>query len=118
MHYAVLIYEDESTYATVSEHDGEQMHKEYAEYTQLLIDAGVMRGGEHLQPVSSATSIRGGAAGAEQLVTDGPFAETREQLGGFYIIDCADLDAALHWAKLCPAARTGTVEVRPVVANN
>ena len=80
-------------------------------WMKSLTDAGVLRGGLRLAPVATATSVR--HDGAEVLITDGPFAETKEILGGFTLIDVADLDAALGWAKRCPLSRTGTVEVRP-----
>jgi hypothetical protein len=81
------------------------------EWMKSLTDAGVLRGGLRLAPVVAATSVR--HDGAEVLITDGPFAETKEILGGFTLIDVADLDAALAWAKRCPLSRSGTVEVRP-----
>src|SRR5262245_38577875 len=76
-----------------------------------LADAGVLRGGLRLAPSATATSVR--RNGDEVLITDGPFAETKEMLGGFLLIDCTDLDAALGWAQRCPISRIGTVEVRP-----
>jgi len=80
-------------------------------WRKSLADAGVLRGGLRLAPSATATSVR--RDGDELLVTDGPFAETKEILGGFMLIDCADLDAALAWARRCPIAKIGTVEVRP-----
>jgi hypothetical protein len=71
-----------------------------------------MSGGEAFQPVATATSVR--VRNGETLVTDGPFAETKEQLGGFYVVDCADLDAAIAWAAKIPGASFGTIEVRPI----
>jgi hypothetical protein len=81
-------------------------------YTQALIDAGVMVAGSGLHPSSTATTLR--LQDGKRQVQDGPYAATKDQLGGFYIIDVPDLDAALHWAALNPAAATGAVEVRPV----
>ncbi len=82
-------------------------------YTQALIDAGVMVGGEALHPAHTATTLR--VAEGVRDIHDGPYADTREQLGGFYVIDVPDLDAALMWASRNPAAAIGAVEVRPVV---
>ena len=81
------------------------------EWMKSLTDAGVLRGGLRLAPVATATSVR--REGEEVLITDGPFAETKEILGGFTLIEVPDLDAALAWAKRCPLSRSGTVEVRP-----
>ena len=85
----------------------------WREYTQNLIDAGIIRGGDALQPVDTATTVR--VRNGETLVTDGPFAETKEILGGFYIIDVPDLDEALKWAAKIPSVTRGSVEVRPVM---
>jgi hypothetical protein len=83
------------------------------EYTQELQDAGVMVAGDALHPVDTATTVR--VRGGETVVTDGPFAETKEVLGGYYIVDVPDLDAALKWAARIPSAPYGSVEVRPVM---
>jgi hypothetical protein len=83
------------------------------EYTQALQDAGALVSGDALQPVDSATTVR--VRGGETLTTDGPFAETKEILGGYYIIDVPDLDAALDWAAKIPSAPYGSTEVRPVM---
>ena len=108
--YLILIYEDESQYATASpEVYGEimQAHNDFAARTEQL---GVkLLGGNALQSTGTATSIRGGSE-----VTDGPFVETKEVLGGYYLVEAPDLDAALAVGKLCPA-RFGGVEVRPVM---
>jgi len=77
-----------------------------------LIKAGVMRGGNELKPVATATTIR--LRGGKVLSTDGPFAETKEQLGGYYLIDVPNLDDAVKWAAKCPGAKTGSIEVRPI----
>lgn len=82
-------------------------------YTRALIDAGVMVGGAALKPSHAATTVR--IANGRRDLHDGPYAETKEQLGGFYIIDVPDLDAALEWAARNPAAATGAVEVRPIL---
>lgn len=83
-------------------------------FTQETIDAGAFVSGEGLQPSATATTVRIPADGGERSVTDGPFTESKEQLGGFYVLDCKDLDEALEWAKKVPA-RGGAVEVRPVM---
>ncbi len=83
-------------------------------FSQALVDAGAMVAGEPLHPVSTATTVR--SRNGEILTTDGPFAETKEQLGGYYIIDVADLDAAIEWASKTPLTPYGSVEVRPIMA--
>jgi hypothetical protein len=110
MKYMLLIYSDEQAWT-----DEEREHC-YAESTQLsheLNAAGQFLGASPLHPVSTATSVR--IRNGKRLVTDGPFAETREQLGGYYLIEAPDLDAAIGVAGRIPAARKGTVEVRPVI---
>ena len=113
MKYLILIYEDEAQMAARSPDKQQQVFADYGAYTQELVAAGVMVSGEALQPSVTASSVR--VRGGEALFTDGPFAETREQLGGFYLIDCADLDEALQWAAKCPTSRDGTIEVRPLL---
>jgi hypothetical protein len=107
--YLILIYEDEKAYAEQDPAVWEtamQAHGRFAE--QVVEHGGKILGGEALQPTSTATSVRG------DVVTDGPFAETKEAIGGFYLIEAADLDQALAIGKLCPAPYGG-VEVRPVM---
>jgi hypothetical protein len=107
--YAILIYEAESHYAGMTPEQGQQLMQAHGRFAQQIGEkGGKMLGGEALQPTGTATSIRG------DVVTDGPFAETKEALGGFYLIEARDLDQALDIAKLCPAAGGG-VEVRPVM---
>jgi hypothetical protein len=84
------------------------------EFEQQLVDAGAKIAGEGLQPSATATTVKIGE-GDDRVVTDGPFAETKEQLGGFYLLECADLDEALEWAKKVPLQPGGSVEVRPVM---
>jgi len=112
MKYMLLIFANESAQQAATEAEASQMHAAYGAYTQALIAAGVMAGGERLHPSTSATTLRTVNGKAEVL--NGPYAETKEQLGGFYMIDVPDLDAALSWASRCPAASHGTMEVRPV----
>ena len=86
----------------------------WAAFSEETVDKGAFVAGEGLQPSATATTVRISADGAERTVTDGPFAESKEQLGGFYLLECKDLDEALDWAKRVPA-RAGAVEVRPVL---
>jgi hypothetical protein len=101
--YLLLIYRDESKDGEV---DWAKLGQEYEEYAAAVAQAGVMRGGQKLQPSATAptVAVRGGG----RLVTDGPFAEAREQLGGFFVLECADLDEALEWAARCPGATSPT----------
>jgi hypothetical protein len=85
---------------------------DYMQYSKDLAAAGCLRGGAALQPIATATTVR--VRGGKTATTDGPFAETKEQLGGYYIIDVANLDDAIKWAAKCPGAPTGSIEVRPV----
>jgi hypothetical protein len=109
--YILLIYSPTEGGPSPEEMQAEMPR--WFEYTQELRDAGVMLAGEALQPVDTATTVR--VRNGERLVSDGPFAETKEVLGGYYIIDVADLDAALSWADRMPNIRYGSVEVRPVM---
>lgn len=94
----------------------ESVMADYTTFTQAVTAAGVMAGGEGLEPSSTATTVHvEGGKGGKVVHTDGPFAETKEVLGGFYVLDCADLDEALGWAAQIPGAWHGRVEVRPVV---
>jgi hypothetical protein len=112
MRYMLLIYGDESGWGNLSEADQEtEMGKWYA-YTEEMQKAGVSTQGDALQPTSTATTVRDN--GGEPMVTDGPFAETKEQLGGYYVLDVADVDEAIKWAHKCPAATSGTIELRPI----
>jgi hypothetical protein len=90
----------------------EQGYAAYMAYTEALKKAGALKGSNRLQPVSTATTVR--VANGKQQVLDGPYAESKEQLGGYYLIDAPDLDAAIAWAARCPGASHGTIEVRPV----
>ncbi|MCE9622676.1 MAG: YciI family protein [Actinomycetia bacterium] len=115
--YAALIYEARSNEGTGTPEDWAKTMAEYTDFGDTAGAAGVIGGGEALQPTSSATTVqvKGGAKGGEVVTTDGPFAETKEVLGGFYLLDCADLDEALRWAAQIPGAWHGKVEVRPVI---
>ena len=113
MQYLLLIYDQENTWATMSEAERGEMFGAYADFTSSIKKSGHHRGGEALEPVSSATTVR--VRDGKTLTTDGPFAETREQLGGFYLVEAKDLDEAIAIAARLPSARLGTLEVRPVV---
>lgn len=114
MKYMLLIHASETEMASLSETAATEQMAAYGAYTQAMIQAGVMITGDRLRPASTATTVR--VAGGKSQVLDGPYAETKEQLGGFFIIDVADLDAALSWAERCPGASHGAIEVRPVWA--
>ena len=111
MQYMLLIYENESAYAEPEAF--ERILQAHTAFAGELGQAGVIRGGGGLKPVDTATTVRTRAGG--QAIHDGPFAETKEQLGGFYLIDVPDLDAALAWARKLPLAADGSVEVRPLM---
>ena len=113
MQYLLTIYVDEANFANATPEDGMKMMAAYDAVTEELKQAGVFLGGEGLQSTSTATTVR--VRDGEPLLTDGPFAETREQLAGFYLIDCGDLDEAVRWAAKIPGAARGSVEVRPVI---
>jgi len=115
MKYTVLIYENAADFsARTDEKRKDAYWGAYRAYTQALAEAGVMVGGAGLQPPPLATTVR--LKNGKRQVQDGPFAEAKEQLGGYYVIDVPDLDRALDWASRCPAASTGAVEVRPNLA--
>jgi hypothetical protein len=113
MQYMALIYDSEKTERSMSPKEREQFMADYMAFTKAIKDAGVFVAGDALKPVETATTIR--IRGGEVLHTDGPFAETKEQLGGYYLLECKDLDEALHWAAKIPSAKTGSIEVRPVM---
>jgi hypothetical protein len=108
MRYVILIYGDEKK----ESNDPAEMQK-WFDYTDELRASGTMAGGEALHPTASATTVR--VKNGKRVLTDGPFAETKEQLGGFYLIDVKDLDEALKWAEKIPSVGSGSIEVRPVV---
>jgi len=113
MQYALLIYDDETVWGGMSEAERGQIMQEYFAYTQALRDKGAYVDGNPLQPTQAATTVQ--VRDGERLVTDGPFAETKEQLGGYYIVDAESIDEAIEWASKIPSARLGTIEVRPVM---
>lgn len=113
MKYMLLIYHEEQAWNSHTEAERQQTYGEYRQLIQELETNGQYLVGNQLQPAATANSVR--VRDGKHLVTDGPFAETREQLGGFFLIDANDLDAANRIAARIPSARTGTIEVRPVV---
>ncbi|GAB2174451.1 YciI family protein [Dongia sp. agr-C8] len=113
MKYMLLIYVDEAKGAQIRKQVGDaEMSAPYIAYTEALQKAGVIVGGDRLQPTGTATTVR--VSDGKTQVLNGPYAETREQLAGYYMIDVPDLDQALSWAARCPGAAHGTVEVRPL----
>jgi hypothetical protein len=113
MQYMALIYDTESERDAMSPEERTQYVADFNAFTQAAKDAGVFMAGDALRPVDTATTVR--LREGKTLTTDGPFAETKEQLGGYYLLDCKDLDEALHWAAKIPAAKYGSIEVRPVL---
>jgi hypothetical protein len=112
MKYLLLIYGNEAALEAASKSDVEKMLPAYAAYTEALKKAGVIVGGDRLRPSTTATTVR--VADGKTNVLNGPYAETKEQLGGYYMIDVPDMDAALTWAARCPGASHGAIEVRPI----
>src|ERR1700754_4115992 len=113
MQYLLLIYENEKRWQTTPPAENEQIFGEYRAYTQSIAQSGHYKGGNPLQPTNTATTVR--VRNGKRETTDGPFAETREQLGGYYLVDAKDLDEAIAVAARIPGAKKGTVEVRPIL---
>jgi hypothetical protein len=113
MKYLLTIYTDESGFASATPEEIQQVMAAYEAFGREVSAAGAMLGGEGLQPSSTATTVQ--VRGGETLTSDGPFADTREQLGGYYLLECRDLDEAIGWAAKIPGAQNGTIEVRPVM---
>jgi hypothetical protein len=116
MQYLLMIYQNEAEYAKMDPATGKKMLEAYGVFTQSIIQSGNFKAGDRLQPVSTATTVR--VRDGKTLTTDGPFAETREQLGGYYLVEAKDLDAALAIAARIPGAKTGSIEVRPIWVYN
>lgn len=114
MKYILLIYGDEKGWGSLSREEMEKVYAAHTAYSDEMAKAGVLRGGAELQPTTTATSIRFG--GPRPRTTDGPFAETKEQLGGYYVIEVENLDQAIYWAEKMPGMAEGTVEIRPLGA--
>jgi hypothetical protein len=112
MRYLLLIYGDESAGADATEQESRETMDAYAAFTRDAGQRGVLRGGEALEPTSTATTVR--VRDGEVLTTDGPFTETKEQLGGFYLVESKDLDEAIELASKIPGAKHGSIEVRPI----
>jgi hypothetical protein len=112
MQYLLMAYVDEAGWPKLSKSEQEQGIAAYAAYGEALRTSGVMKGSNRLQPSSVATTVRN--TNGKPQVLDGPYVDSKEQLGGYFLIDVPDLDAALSWASRCPAASHGVVEVRPV----
>jgi len=108
----LLIHDDESIFGKMSPQEMEKMMAEYFKFTEELKASGTYKASDRLRPVGTATTIR--VRNGKTLSTDGPFAETKEQLGGYYLIDVKNLDEAIQWASKIPSAKLGCVEVRPV----
>src|SRR5919197_224189 len=113
MKYLLTIYADESYWSDACPEEAGKLMAAYGALGEEMKAAGVILGGEGLQSSNTATSVK--VRDGETIVTDGPFAETREQLGGYYLVDVKDLDEAIRWAAKMPDAARGTVEVRPVM---
>ena|SRR5215469_1343433 len=114
MQYLLLIYDQESQWGKLSESEQGKIYQEYGDLTQSITKSGHYIGGNQLHPVTKATTVR--VRDGKKLITDGPFAETKEQLGGYYLVEAKDLDDAVAIASRIPSARFGSIEVRPVVA--
>ena len=113
MKYLLMIYTDEGADSCQNGEAQRRVMDAYFAYTNQGREAGVILGGDALHPTSTATTVR--VRDGKLLTTDGPFAETKEQLGGYYLVDCSNLDEAIDWARRIPGASTGCVEVRPIV---
>jgi hypothetical protein len=115
MKYMLLIYTDNDVWQReVGEAGSGQEMAAYGSFTNDLVQSGAMQGGEPLQPTSTASTVR--IRNGQQVVTDGPFAETRETLGGYYVVEARDKQHAIELAAKCPGAKTGAIEVRPIMA--
>ena len=112
MQYLLMAYVDENGWPKLSKSEQEQGIAAYAAYSEALKTSGVMKGSNRLQPSSVATTVRN--TNGKSQVLDGPYVDSKEQLGGYFLIDVPDLDAALSWASRCPASQHGVVEVRPI----
>jgi len=111
--YIALIYTNETADQAMSEQEGQETMASYNAFSEAARQAGVSDAGEALHATSMATTVR--VRHGQRTTTDGPFAETKEQLGGFYVLKCKDLDEAINWAARIPGAKNGAVEVRPIM---
>ena len=112
MRYLLMICLDETSYAAMSPEEAAASMAEYGEFWEQMSERAVLQGGERLRPTSDATTVR--VRDGEVITSDGPFAETKEQMGGFYLVDCKDLDEAIEVASKIPGAAQGSIEVRPI----
>jgi len=112
MEYLLMLYSRENRWPEMSRNEQEQAIAAYSAFTEALRTAGVLRGSNRLQQTNAATTVR--VENGKTQVLDGPYADSKEQLGGYYLIDVPDLDAAISWAARCPGASHGVVELRPV----
>ena len=112
MNYLLLIYTNEAEFQAMNQTALSAMTQDYVEFTKSIVQAGQFKAGDRLKPVSTASTVR--VRNGKTMITDGPFAETREQLGGYYLVDAKDLDEALAIAARIPGARHGSIEVRPI----
>ena len=113
MQYLLLIYDNEKIWADMPKDEADKMFGEYMQFTADIRQSGHHKAGDALQPVSTATTVR--VRNGKTQTTDGPFAETKEQLGGYYLIEAKDLDEATKIAARIPSSRIGSIEVRPIV---
>ena len=116
MQYLLMIYQSEAESGKIDAATRQKMTGDYGAFTQSIIQSGNFKAGDALQPTTTATTVR--VRDGKTLTTDGPFAETREQLGGYYLVEAKDLDTALAIAARIPGATTGSIEVRPVMIYN
>jgi hypothetical protein len=116
MQYLLMIYRSEAEYANMDAAARQTISAEYGAFTQSIIQSGNFKAGDALQPTTTATTVR--VRDGKTLTTDGPFAETREQLNGYYLIEAKDLDTALGIAARIPGAKVGSIEVRPIMVYN
>jgi hypothetical protein len=113
MQYLLLIYRNDAEYATLGAAERKQLNAEYGAFTQTIVQSGHFKAGDGLQSTTTATTVR--VRDGKTLTTDGPFAETREQLGGYYLVEAKDRDTAISIAARIPGAKIGSIEVRPVM---
>ena len=114
MQYLLLLYANESGFDSLTPEQQQQGYAAYVAYTEALKKAGALAGSNRLRPVNTATTVR--TVDGKTQVLDGPYPDTKEQLGGYYLIEVPDMDAALSWAARCPGAGHGVIEVRPIWA--
>ena len=113
MQYLLLIYDNEKLWTTMSENETKKLMGEYFAFTEEVKKSGKLVAGDALQPTHTATTVR--VRDGKRLTTDGPFAETKEQLGGYYLVEAKDLDEAIKLSAMIPGAKDGSIEVRPIM---